>query len=98
MIDKTTRKVQDAYRRVFQTEDGKTILCDILNLLGFFNNVPERINPQCISVGNTILSRCGVIDSGRTGLYMDGLEYAIHMADAAMTYSKDDDEEELDDL
>lgn len=93
-----TNDVKAAYSRVFSTGDGQIILADILCQLGYFNNVPESINPKCIAIANTILSRCGVLDSGGTGVYMEGLSYSIGLAmTAGMKKAADDMKEETDD-
>lgn len=52
-----------AYRATFSGHQGALVLADILSLLGFFSNTPETINPMCIAVGNTILSRLQVFGS-----------------------------------
>lgn len=54
-MDELTR----AYRAVFESQQGEIVLCDILSMLGHFANDPGRINPQCIAVSHTILSRLG---------------------------------------
>ena len=92
-----TQDVMDAYSRVFSTGDGQIILADILCLLGYFSNVPESIDPRCIAIANTILSRCGVLDSRGTGIYMEGLSYSIGLAMAAGRQRAADDMKEEED-
>ena len=90
----TTEQVQGAYRRVFSTQDGLIILNDILGQLGLFNNVHDQIKPECISVANTILSRCGIITPESTGPYMAGIQYAIGLAIANSRTMSDKEETE----
>lgn len=92
-MDQNTKALKESWRRVMQTQDGMTILADIFNLLGFFSNRPDHITPECIAVGNTILSRCGVLGSVTTAPYMEGLSYAITQA----VTPDEDEEEDLDD-
>lgn len=93
-----TNDVKAAYSRVFSTRDGQIILADILCQLGYFSNVPESIEPKCIAIANTILSRCDVLDSRGTGIYMEGLSYSIGLAmTAGMKKAADDMKEETDD-
>ena len=74
--------ISDCYRLVISTPEGKAVIADILSNLGFFGNVPSSMSAECIAVGNTILSRLGVISSGSIDKYMQGLEYAAFMPDA----------------
>lgn len=53
-------ELQRRYMKVFSGPDGNVVLADILAMLGFCNNVPDRIEPKCIAVANTILSRLDV--------------------------------------
>lgn len=66
MDDRQMHELQVKYKRVFSGPDGYMVLADILALLGFCNNVPDRIDPKCIAVANTILSRLDVF--GRDGI------------------------------
>lgn len=95
-MDQATQALKETYQRVMQTQDGLTVLTDIFNLLGFFSNQPDHITPECIAVGNTILSRCGVISSGSTAPYMAGLSYGIAQAQAQAEPAEN--EEDLNDV
>lgn len=93
----TKERLFMAYKQVFGTEDGRIVLSDILSMLGYFANVPERINPQCIAAANTILSRCGIIDAGGNGVMMEGIGYAMNLV--TITAEKAEmDKEDTDDL
>lgn len=55
------------YQSVFAGPDGAVVLSDILSMLGYFSNVPDRIDPQRIAVANTIMSRINAFnDEGVT--------------------------------
>ncbi len=86
-------QVIEAYQSVFSATDGQIVLSDILSQLGFFSNIPERIKPECIAVANTILSRCGIMNSASNGIYMEGLAYAINTAIAMNAGRREEDDE-----
>ncbi len=60
---KNLTRLQVAYQHVFSGDDGVMVLSDILSQLGYFSNMPERIDPQRIAIANTILSRMNVYDA-----------------------------------
>lgn len=59
-----------AYRATFEGPQGELVLCDILSLLGHFSNDPGRIDPACIAVSHTILSRIGAYSADGTRNYV----------------------------
>ena len=63
MADNGIAELQRRYIQVFQGEAGVMVLSDILSMLGYFSNVPERIDPERIAIANTILSRLNVYGS-----------------------------------
>ncbi len=63
--------LKKAYRNTFSGPDGELVLADILNLLGHFANDPGHINPQCIAVSHTILSRLGAYSVKGTRKYVE---------------------------
>ena len=90
----TTKDVMRAYSNIFNTYDGQLVLADILSQLGYFSNQPESIKPECIAIANTILSRCGIMNSAGIGIYMEGLAYSIGIAAAggAVKDTKEEDD------
>ena len=92
----TTQQVMASYSRVFSTQDGIIILGDILSQLGYFSNQPSEIRPECIAVANTILSRCGLLNSSSAEIYIDGISHAINTAIAMKSRPvKEDDDNEI---
>lgn len=54
---------RENYRSVFGTPEGKEVLTDILNLLGYFDRqFTEPESNAKMSIANEILHRIGVID------------------------------------
>lgn len=82
--------IRDCYRIVIASPEGKAVIADILSNLGFFGNVPERMTPECMAVGNTILSRLGIISSDGVDRYMQGLEYASSLPSETAGGDKED--------
>lgn len=52
-------ELEKAYQNVFNGPYGELVLADILSLLGHFANDPSTIDPKCIAVSHTIISRLG---------------------------------------
>ena len=73
----TPRELSLKYQRVFSTEDGVTVLSDILSLLGYFSNQPQAMDPKLLAVANTILARANVYDSRNVEDYVG---FMIHSA------------------
>jgi len=49
------------YQKVFcQTPEGRSVLADILNMLGFFSVDPLLITPEQTAICNKILQNCGI--------------------------------------
>lgn len=56
-IDMSTIAV---YRRVFNTDDGREVLTDLLTILGFFSTSNASIEEALLeNVGKLILAKCG---------------------------------------
>lgn len=53
-------KLKKAYRQVFSADGGDIVLADILNLCGYFSNVPSNMDTKLIALANTILTRINV--------------------------------------
>ena len=87
----TTQQVMESYSRVFSTQDGKIVLADILSQLGYFSNQPEGIRPECLAVANTLLSRCGLLNSSGAGILMEGIAYSIDLALAMKARTEQED-------
>lgn len=79
-------RLQRAYQTVFKTEEGELVLSDILSMLGFFSNIPERIDPRSISIANTILSRLNVYGESGVGDYVRAM-----LSQARIPEDKEDD-------
>lgn len=73
----TPREMSIKYQRVFSTEDGVTVLSDILSLLGYFSNQSQYMDPKLLAVANTILARVNVYDSDNVEDYV---ELMVHNA------------------
>lgn len=73
----TPRELSVKYQRVFSTEDGVTVLSDILSLLGYFSNQPQYMKAELLAVANTILARANIYDSSNVEDYV---ELIIHNA------------------
>lgn len=69
-MDEMTR-LQASYRDVFcGSESGVMVLGDILSMLGYFSNVPDKISPERMAIANTILSRLNVFGSNGVNDYV----------------------------
>ena len=91
----STEQVMAAYSRIFSTQDGIIVLGDILSQLGFFANCPGQIKPECIAVANTILSRCGLLNSVSSEIYLSGISYAINLAIASERMPANEEENDV---
>lgn len=67
----TPRELSIKYQTVFGSEDGITVLSDILSLLGYFSNQQQYMEPKLLAVANTILARANVYDSGNVEGYVE---------------------------
>lgn len=57
--ERDQRRLTEAFKRVFCTPDGETVLMHLLNRLGYFATDPAAIKPELISVANWILMEMG---------------------------------------
>lgn len=76
--DEELRKKVEAYRRVFNTADGRFVLGDILNDLRFFadgSGVLE-IDVERMRIARQILAKCGIWQTGNIGR-MTGLMFEL---------------------
>ena len=87
------RGERQAYRNTFSTEDGKGVLGDLLNRLGFYATDPAAIHPELIAVANWLLNRLGINTPSNYAQYIDKLTDAMSFEDL----SEDDDENEIGD-
>ena len=55
------------FQRVFNTEDGRLVLANILSNLGYFETDPTNINPDYIAFANRLLNQVGVNHRGNWG-------------------------------
>lgn len=83
-------KLQRAYQTIFRTDEGELVLSDLLSMLGYFSNIPERIDPKSISIANTILSRLNVYGAGGVGSYVKAI--------VSQARVPEEDKEECDDM
>ena len=62
-VDKEKKLIlNETYRRVFSTEEGKAVLTDILNDCGYFSlqDMNDPADIARLNVGRRILGKCGV--------------------------------------
>lgn len=88
MADNDMVRLQRQYRQVFQGEAGVMVLSDILSMLGYFSNVPSRIDPERIAIANTILSRLNVFGEAGVGGYVHAM---VNQAPMPMEDKEDDE-------
>lgn len=73
MENEALRK-RHTYQKVFcQTPEGKSVLADILNLLGFFSVDASLINPEQTAICNKILQNCGINTYENIGSYVQSI-------------------------
>lgn len=65
------------YQRVFNNQDGKAVLIDMLNELGYFSSDPSLIKPELIAFANLLLGRIGVMTTENLNNYIEGLMSAV---------------------
>lgn len=82
-------ELQKRYIQVFQGDAGVTVLSDILSMLGYFSNMPERIDPERIAIANTILSRLNVFGSEGVNDFVRAILGQVKMP----VWDKEDDDE-----
>jgi hypothetical protein len=70
-------KTAAVYQRVFNTQDGKAVLLDMLNELGYFSSDPRLVNPEKIAFANLLLGRMGILTVGNLNNYVEGLMSAV---------------------
>jgi len=68
-----SRRKRELYLEAFSTPAGKTVLADILNLLGWFDNDPRAIDPNCVAVANSILINLGAMRAENVGLLTEAM-------------------------
>ena len=66
-------ELKKAYQQVASSQFGKLVFADILSLLGYFSNIPEKIKPENIAIANTILSRLNVFDASGVINYVSSI-------------------------
>ncbi len=84
------------YKKVFSGLDGNMVLADILAMLGFCNNIPDRIEPKCIAVANTILSRLGAFGTDGIVDYVTRITSGPSLADITPMKRRTENEEKMD--
>lgn len=53
-------EVRHIYQTVFQTREGKAVLADMLNDLGFFATDQNYIKPELTAFANQLLQKLGI--------------------------------------
>ena len=66
-------ELKKAYQQVASSQFGKIVFADLLSLLGFFSNIPDKIKPENIAIANTILSRLNVFDASGVINYVSSI-------------------------
>ena len=61
------------FNRVFNTEDGRLVLANILSNLGYFETDPTKINTDYIAFANRLLNQVGVNHRGNWGSMTNAL-------------------------
>ncbi len=64
---------RQAWRNTFGSPDGRAVLADILNRLGFYADDPSAIKPELQAVANWMLGRLGSRTIGNLQAYTDAL-------------------------
>ena len=84
-------ELKKAYQQIASSQFGKIVFADLLSLLGYFSNIPDKIKPENIAIANTILSRLNVFD--KSGV----INYVSSIIDSAkpvqINNSKEDNDE-----
>lgn len=62
-----------AYRRVFNTEDGREVLEDILFDLKFFDALENQADATLHNAAKALLFKCGILQDFQTGKLVEGL-------------------------
>ncbi len=68
-----TTNERQAWRNTFGSADGRAVLMDILNRLGFYADDPSAIKPELQAVANWMLGRLGSRTIGNLQAYTDAL-------------------------
>ncbi|MDD4574428.1 MAG: hypothetical protein PHR69_09465 [Sphaerochaeta sp.] len=68
-----TRQERLTWQHVFGTPDGKAVLTDILNRLGFFADNPNAISPELTATANWMLGRLGACTLPNLTKYVDAI-------------------------
>lgn len=68
-----TTSERQAWRNTFGSADGRAVLMDILNRLGFYADDPSAIKPELQAVANWMLGRIGSRTIGNLQAYTDAL-------------------------
>lgn len=66
-------ELKKAYQQVASSQFGKIVFADLLSLLGYFSNIPDKIKPENIAIANTILSRLNVFDASGVINYVSSI-------------------------
>ena len=68
-----TVRERQAWRSTFGTQDGKAVLADMLNRLGFYADDPASIKPELIAVANWMLGRLGTRTMSNLASYTEAI-------------------------
>jgi hypothetical protein len=69
------------YQDVFCNPNGKAVLADLLNRLGFFSADPSKIDPNQIAVANWLLAKIGIATVSNLSNYVDKIGDAASFID-----------------
>lgn len=75
------------WNEVFGTKQGKAVFTSILNKLGFFSVMPEKVKPENTVVANWMLNQMGVLTVDNLSDYVEKIVSAadnkdLHLIDA----------------
>jgi hypothetical protein len=68
-----TTKERQAWRNTFSSTDGRAVLMDILNQLGFFADDPAVMDPKLIAHANWMLGRLGARTFNNLAAYTNAI-------------------------
>lgn len=69
------------WNEVFGTKQGKAVFTAILNRLGFFSVIPEKVKPENMVVANWMLNQMGVLTVDNLSDYVEKIVSAADNKD-----------------
>lgn len=88
-------ELKRAYQQVANSQYGRIVFADILSMLGYFSNMPDKIKPELIAIANTVLSRLNIFDSQGILGYVDSIIQNAKPVKDIANNNKEEDEDEI---